>query len=312
MMRAMSQDELGGPQVLHEVELPRPVPGPTEVLVRVHAAGVNPTDWKHRQSGRLLGQPPFVLGWDVSGVVEEVGLGVAIHRPGDEVFGMLRYPFGNGAYAEYVTAPARTFAPRPVGLDHVHAAALPLAALTAWQALVDLGGVREGQTVLIHGAGGGVGHLAVQIAKARGARVVGTASAGKHEFVRSLGADELVDYRAQDFTDGLSDVDMVLDSIGGDYGPRSVGVMREGGVLVSLAVADIAAGLPDLASAANVRCHVMLVEPDWAALRGIAALVEDGVLRATVDSDYALSDAASAHRRSEAGGSTGKIVLRVR
>ncbi|TDD60026.1 quinone oxidoreductase family protein, partial [Actinomadura rubrisoli] len=143
-MRAISQDVLGGPEVLKVIETDRPEPGPTEVLVRVCAAGVNPTDWKHRAGGGFLGRPPFVLGWDVSGVVEATGVGVTLHKPGDEVFGMLRYPFGGGSHAEYVTAPSRTFAAKPSGIDHVQAGALPLAALTAWQGLVDTAGVREG------------------------------------------------------------------------------------------------------------------------------------------------------------------------
>lgn len=186
-MRAIGQDVLGGPEVLKEVRPERPEPRPNEVLVRVRAAGVNPTDWKHRATGGFLGEPPFVLGWDVSGVVESVGIGVAAFRPGDEVFGMLSYPFGHGSHAEYVTAPARTFAPKPSGIDHVQAGALPLVSLTAWQALVERAEVQPGQRVLVHAAAGGVGHVAVQIAKARGARVIGTASAGKHEFLRSSG-----------------------------------------------------------------------------------------------------------------------------
>ncbi|WP_433919021.1 NADP-dependent oxidoreductase [Streptomyces canus] len=175
-MRAISQDTLGAPDVLHEVELPKPVPGVSEVLVAVHAAGVNPTDWKNRAQSMTAARMPRVLGWDVSGVVEAVGVGVTVFKPGDEVFGMLPYPGGAGAHAEYVTAPARVFTHKPAGIDHVQAGALPLAALTAYQALVDTAGVRAGQRVLIHAAAGGVGHLAVQIAKSRGAYVIGTAS----------------------------------------------------------------------------------------------------------------------------------------
>lgn len=144
-MRAISQETLGGPEVLKVVELDRPVLGPTDVLVRVHAAGVNPTDWLHRATGLYLGAPPFVLGWDVSGVVEAVGAGVTLHKPGEEVFGMLDYPRGAGAYAEYVAAPSRNFVRKPAGIDHTQAAALPVAALTAWQALVDTADVQPGR-----------------------------------------------------------------------------------------------------------------------------------------------------------------------
>lgn len=310
-MTAVSQDELGGPEVLKLVEAERPAPGPTEVLVRVHAASVNPTDWKSRASGGFLGDPPFVLGWDVSGVVEATGIGAALHKPGDEVFGMLRYPFSHGAYAEYVTAPARTFARKPRGVDHVQAAALPLAALTAWQALVDTAGLRGGQRVLIHAAAGGVGHLAVQIAKARGAYVIGTASAAKHDLLRELGADELIDYRSVDFAQAVRDVDVVLDTMGGDHGERSLATMRPGGVIVSIVLSVLDEGLTAKAQALGIRAEDILVEPDHAALKAIAALVEAGKLRAELDTVLPLAEAAKAHERGETGRTTGKIVLEV-
>lgn len=227
-MRAISQDVLGGPEVLKEVEIERPAPRPNEVLVRVRAAGVNPTDWKHRENGGFLGEPPFVLGWDLSGVVEAVGIGVAAFRPGDEVFGMLPYPFGHGSHAEYVIAPVRALTHKPSVIDHTEAGALPLVSLTAWQALTEHSDVRPGQRVLIHAAAGGVGHVAVQIAKARGAYVIGTASAGKHEFLRDLGADEVIDYRETDFTEAVKDVDVVLDTLGGETSVRSLRVLRPG------------------------------------------------------------------------------------
>ncbi|HLH59678.1 MAG TPA: NADP-dependent oxidoreductase, partial [Streptosporangiaceae bacterium] len=228
-MRAMSQDVLGGPEVLKEVELDRPEPGFSEILVRVHAAGLNPTDWKHRAHRIFLGPPPFVLGWDVSGVVEATGFGVTLFKPGDEVFGMLPYPHGVGSHAEFVTGPARAFAAKPGNVDHVQAGAVPLAALTAWQALVDTARLSAGQRVLIHAAAGGVGHFAVQIARARGAYVIGTASAGHHDLVRGLGADELVDYHATDFSAAVADADVVLDTVGGDYPARSLRTLRPGG-----------------------------------------------------------------------------------
>ncbi|MEU7896134.1 NADP-dependent oxidoreductase [Nonomuraea sp. NPDC049152] len=310
-MRAISQDVLGGPEVLKEIDLPVPTPGPTEVLVRVHAAGVNPTDWKHRSGGYFLGQPPFVLGWDVSGVVEAVGVGVSLYQPGDEVFGMLRYPFSNGAYAEYVTAPSRTFVPKPAGVDHVQAGALPLAALTAWQALVDTAGLRSGQRVLIHAAAGGVGHLAVQIAKARGAYVIGTASAAKHDFLRSLGADELIDYRTQDFATAVKDVDVVLETIGGDYGQRSLETLRPGGTLVSIALSRQDGELAAKAEARGMRVAGMLVEPDYAAMKAIAALVEAGRLRAEIAAVLPMEEADKAHELGETGRTAGKIVLEI-
>ncbi|WP_186778651.1 NADP-dependent oxidoreductase [Streptomyces salinarius] len=307
-MRAISQDVLGGPEVLKEVRLERPEPRPNEVLVRVRAAGVNPTDWKHRATGGFLGEPPFVLGWDVSGVVESVGIGVAAFRPGDEVFGMLSYPFGHGSHAEYVTAPARTFTHKPAGIDHVQAGALPLVSLTAWQALVERADVQPGQRVLVHAAAGGVGHVAVQIAKARGAHVIGTASAGKHEFLRSLGADEAVDYRETDFAEAVKDVDVVLDTIGGDTSLRSLRVLRPGGVVVSI----LPVGSDDFFEEADrlgVRAVRMLVDADRADMREIARLVESGKLRAEIAETFPLVEAARAHTQGETGRTTGKLVL---
>ncbi|GGV13188.1 NADPH:quinone reductase [Actinomadura cremea] len=307
-MRAIRQDVTGGPEVLTLVEVDRPSPGPTEVLVRVHAAGVNPTDWKHRAGKGFLGDPPFTLGWDVSGVVEAVGVGVTIHKPGDEVFGMLRYPFGVGSHADYVTAPSRTFVRKPESIDHVQAGALPLAALTAWQSLVDTAGVREGRRVLVHAAAGGVGHLAVQIARARGAEVLGTASAGKHGFLRRIGVNDPIDYTSVDFEDVAKDVDVVLDPIGGEYGPRSLRSLRPGGVLVSL-LRNAGEGFADEAREAGVRWERLLVEPDFHAMRQIAALAEAGRLHAEIDAVFPLEEAARAHELGERGHATGKIVL---
>ncbi|MFF8611595.1 NADP-dependent oxidoreductase [Streptomyces sp. NPDC015350] len=310
-MRAIGQDTHGTPEVLKEVVLPRPVPGPGQILVAVRAAGMNPTDWKHRAAGLFLNRLPLVLGWDVSGVVEAVGFGVTLFEPGDEVFGMLPYPHGVGSHAEYVTGPARAFARKPAGVDHVRAAALPLAALTAHQALVDTAAVRAGQRVLVHAAAGGVGHLAVQIARSRGAYVIGTASAPKHDFVRSLGADEVVDYRTTDFRDAVRDVDVVLDPLSGDTRVRSLDVLRPGGVLVSL----LPGTDPDeaaRAAARGIRVKTLLVEADHAGMNAVADLVAAGSLHAHVEAVFPLADAARAHALGETGRTTGKIVLTVR
>ncbi|WP_223267880.1 NADP-dependent oxidoreductase [Streptosporangium nondiastaticum] len=310
-MHAIRQETAGGPEVLQLVETDRPVPGPTEILVRVRAAGVNPADWKTRARGYYYsGQvPPFGLGFDVSGVVDAVGDGVTLYAPGDEVYGMPRFPHPAGAYAEYVAAPSRHFAPKPRGLDHVQAAALPLAALTAWQAVVDTARVTEGQRVLIHAAAGGVGHLAVQIAKARGAYVIGTAGAAKHDFLRSLGADELIDYREQDFAEELEDLDVVVESISGDYPARSLRTLRPGGTLVSL----LPLQEPIMAEARErgIRAVRMMVEPDLAGLQGISELVESGRLRTEIAAVLPLAEAAKAHELGETGRTSGKIVLTV-
>src|SRR5262245_2509297 len=231
-MRVMSQQTVGGPEGLELVDLPQPEPAPTEVLVRVAAAGVNPVDWKVRARGGFLGDPPFTVGWDVAGTVERVGVGVTRFAPGDRVFGMPRFPKQAACYAEYVTSPSRQLAPTPEGLSDVEAAALPLAVLTAWQALVETADVQPGQRVLVLGAAGGVGHLAVQIAKARGAHVIGTASAQKHAFLAELGADEAVDYTEQPVEEAVADVDVVLDLVGDESTARAVGTLRDGGLFI--------------------------------------------------------------------------------
>jgi len=306
-MRAMRQEVLGGPEVLHEVEIVKPEPGLSQVLVRVHAAGLNPSDWGHRAYPIFLGPPPFTLGWDVSGVVEEAGFGVTIFKPGDEVFGMLPYPHGVGAHADYVTGPARAFASKPANLDHVQAGALPLAGLTAWQALHDTAHLEAGQRVLIHAAAGGVGHLAVQIAKAKGAYVIGTASARNHELVRGLGADEMIDYQATDFAEAVSDVDVVLDSVGGDNPVRSLRTLRRGGLLISLLSFP-----PEILGEANergVRAELMLVEYDHGGMTAIADLATHGKLRPVIAGVFPFAQAAEAHKLGETRHVAGKLVL---
>ncbi|WP_144127435.1 NADP-dependent oxidoreductase [Catellatospora sichuanensis] len=307
-MRAMRQQTLGGPEVLTPAEVERPVPGPTEVLVEVHAAGVNPVDWNVRRHGLFL-TPPFTVGWDVSGVVAAVGAGVTRFQPGDEVYGMPHFPRAAGAYAEYVAAPSRHFARKPVTLSHVEAAALPLAGLTAWQALVDTAGVRAGDRVLVHAAAGGVGHLAVQIAKARGAYVVATASGSRHDLLRGWGADVCVDYRTTDFTGAVRDMDVVLDTVGGDYEERSLSVLRPGGLLVSIVAVFAAQRLAAKAREAGRRAVTLLVEPDHAGLTQLAALADGGQLKPLVADVFPLAEAGRAHELGERGRTAGKIVL---
>lgn len=312
-MRAISPETWGPADLLREIEVDRPQPGPVEVLVRVHAAGVNPTDWKQRVGGGLglWGEPP-ILGYDLSGTIEEVGLGVELYAPGDEVFGMVGFPQQGGAYADYVVCRPRDLAPKPASMDHVEAAALPLASLTAWQVLVDTADVGPGQRVLIHAAAGGVGHVAIQIAKSRGAYVIGTARAEKHEFLRELGADELFDYSTAPFEDAISDVDVVVDTIGGDYPERSLRTLREGGILICLALPmDPPEPVRRAAGELGIRTAAPLVEIDRLALTQVAELAERGELRARIDSTFPLAHAAAAHEHGEAGRTSGKIVLTV-
>jgi len=302
-MRIIRQHQLGGPEVLAVEEVERPEPGLTEVLVRVAAAGVNPVDWKVRAGGGLLGEPPFTVGWDVAGVVEALGVGVTWLAAGDRVFGMPRFPREAACYAEYVVAPSRQLACVPDGLGDIEAAAVPLAGLTAWQALVDTAGVGEGSRVLVLGAAGGVGHFAVQIAKAQGAWVAGTASAPKHDFLAELGADEAIDYTSEEIAGRVRDADVVLDAVGGDAGLGALSAMRDGGLLVTVSGSAVP-GLRE-AAAGRVRVEGILVEPDRVGMEALAAMG----LRPHVEATFPLEQAGDAHRLGELGRTTGKIVL---
>lgn len=311
-MRAISQQVFGGPEVLRVIRAARPVPGPGEVLIRVHAAGVNPSDWK-RRSGVLpgFGEPPFTVGLDLSGTVEAAGEQVTRFRPGDAVYGAVLPP--RGSYAEYVTVPQDWLAPLPPGLGHLQAAALPTAALTAWQPLTRIAGLRRGQRVLIHAAAGGVGHLAVQIAKAHGAHVTATARPANHAFLRELGADDLIDYTTDDFAARARDIDIVLDPVSGDYGPRSLDTLAPGGILL-----DVRGTGPDRtavrgqAAARGLRYAEFRFTPAGSDLEKITALAQTGAVRAAIDRTLPLEKAALAHQLSQAGHVTGKIVLTVR
>lgn len=293
-MRAIVQNSVGGPDVLVIADRPDPIPQAGEVLVRTKAAGINPVDGSVR-SGRysLLGAPPFILGWDISGTVEALGSGVTGLKLGDAVFGMPRFPKQAAAYAELATVPADEIAPKPEGIDHVHAAALPLAGLTAWQGLVRHGGLKQGQRVLIHAAAGGVGHLALQIAKARGAYVIATASPGKLDFVRSLGADEVVDYTKGDFADSIVNIDIVLETVGGDHAQRSLKVLKPGGVLVSLL--NVSDAAKEEAKTRGIRVERMSVVPDRDGLVELAKLVDAKKLAVHVAKAFSLEEAGAAH-----------------
>ncbi len=311
-MKAIVQREFGGPEVLRIEEVEAPEPIPTEVQVRVRAAGVNPVDFKTRQGkgmASVFGDPPFTVGWDVCGEVTAVGRGVTRFEVGDEVFGMPWFPRRAGAYAEYVTAPSRHFERKPHAFSTEEAGALPLAGLTAWQIVVDTIRVQDGDDVLIHGGAGGVGHLAVQVAAARGANVIASARREQADFLAGLGAARTLDYRDDDFDRELSDLDSVIDFTGG-YGERSLAVLRPGGTLVSVP-SGVDPRLHEAGAAEKKRVTGILVEPDPVGLAGLCDLIEQGKLEIEIDEIFDLERAADAHRHAEAGHGAGKVVLGV-
>ena len=308
-MMAVVVDEFGLPEVLRVREVAKPEPGEGELLLRVQAAGVNPVDASIRSgqaAGMVGAELPYVPGFDVSGVVERVGPGVERFEPGDQVFAMMDLRRGGG-YAEYALVKTEEAAPRPIGTSHAEAASLPLVALTGWQALFRTAKLEAGQEVLIHGGAGGVGSIAVQLAKWRGARIIATASPRNHDFLRELGADVVVDYNTERFEDHARDVDVVLDPIGGDTQIRSLEVLREGGTLVSLVGLTAEARSPPQ----GVEATAILVQPDSAQLSRIAELVEGGTVRPVVTHRLPLHQAPDAHQQSETGHTRGKIVLEV-
>ena len=313
LMKAVRIHNFGGPEVLTYEEAPRPHPRAGEILIRVHAAGVNPFDWKVRagyMKDFVHHTLPLIPGWDVSGVVEEIGPGPAASgqfKKGDQLYGKLD-PARDGAYAEYVVARQTEIALKPESLYHVQAAAVPIIALTAWQSLFDAGRLQRRQRVLIHGGSGGVGHFAVQLARWKGAHVLATASTKHQAMLRELGVDEPIDYTKQEFDAAARDVDLVLDTVGGETQERSLRVLKRGGLLVSVAQPPNA----DEAKALGVRATFVWTQSSSDQLAKIGKLIDSGKLKLTIDRILPLSEARRAHELSESGHVRGKIVLRVK
>jgi NADPH:quinone reductase-like Zn-dependent oxidoreductase len=302
-MKAIQISDYGGPEVLQLAEAPRPQPGPGQVLIRLRAAGVNPADWKFRE-GLLKEFVPLKMPWmpglDGSGLVEAVGSGVTAFQPGDAVFGVF-----SGAYAEYAIAAATDVQLKPAKLTFEDAASAPVGALTAWGSLFDTANVQAGQRVLVQGAAGGVGLFAVQLARWKGATVMGTASAANVDFVRGLGA-EAIDYTAGPFEQKVREVDVVLDTVGGDIPQRSLQTLRRGGTIVTVA----AQWAEDFGKAQGVRA-VRGGRTAVERLKDIADLLAAGTLKAAVQKVFPLADARSAHELSQTGHGRGRIVLRI-
>jgi NADPH:quinone reductase-like Zn-dependent oxidoreductase len=306
-MHAIRIHKFGGPEVLEDDVLPVPEPGNGEILVRIVAASVNPVDYKTRE-GKFPKAPddalPITLGRDLSGVVEACGTGADAAK-GQLVFALLGYD--RGAYAQHVVVKPGEWARKPGNISHVEAAAVPLAALTAWQGMIDNGGLKSGQRVLVHGGAGGVGHFAIQIAKARGAWVATTCAREDFDFVRGLGADQAIDYKHEKFEELLSDIDLVYDLIGGDTQERSFKVLKQNGALISTLQE------PDKAKALykHIKTAHYMAKPDADELKEIAALIEAGKIRPIVHATYRLEDAAKAEQALAGEHVRGKIVLSV-
>ncbi|MDG4555000.1 MAG: NADP-dependent oxidoreductase [Candidatus Competibacter sp.] len=309
-MKAVRIHAYGGPEVLHyEENVPLPLLESEDILIRVRAAAVNPVDWKIREGylqSALRHALPLTLGWDVSGEVVEVDPAVSAFKVGDDVYARPDIE-RNGGYAEYIAVKASDAAHKPARLDHIHAAAVPLAALTVWQSLVSTARLQAGQTVLIHAAAGGVGSLAVQLAKARGARVIATASALNSGIVTELGADRFVDYTKTHFEDVAKDVDVVFDTIGGDTQKRSWRTLKPGGILVS-----VVSPPPEAVAAAHgVRGAFVFIRPSGGQLTQIAHLIDEGRMNPVIHTVLPLAEVRQAHAISQTGHARGKIVLRV-
>jgi len=307
-MKAARMHEFGGPEVLVVDDVTMPELGPDEVLVRVMAASINPVDYKIRSGAFKAGAStplPLVLGRDVAGVVERRGRDAARFAPGDEVFALLDR--SRGGYAEYVTIAESICAPKPRTLDFAQAAGVPLAGITAWQGLFDHGRLRPGERVLIHGGAGGVGHLAIQLAKHRQAWVATTVSGDDLDFVTSLGADLPIDYRVQPFEELVQNVDLVLDLVGGDTTERSLAVLRHGGRLVS----SIGTPTHDEALHPGIEALGYMAQPNGSELDELSHLIDTGQLRPFVLATYPLGEVRAAHDRAEHQHTRGKIVLSV-
>ncbi|RYF93519.1 MAG: NADP-dependent oxidoreductase [Chitinophagaceae bacterium] len=293
-------------------ELPKPEIKDNEVLVRTHAAGLNPVDVKTRkgkgQAARLKAENPKILGWDISGEVVEVGKNVTRFKTGDNVFGMINLPGVGKAYAEYVAAPESDIAIKPQNISHEEAAAASLAAMTAWQALVDQAQIKAGQKILIHAAAGGVGHYAVQIAKHFGAYVIGTSSKENKNLVISIGADEHIDYKAVRFEDVCREVDVILETIGGENIDRSLKVLKTGGTIVSLP-SGVSEDVKDKAAAQNKNGIFFFVKSNAADMEKIAALLVTGEIKSHVSKRFSFDQIREAHELLESGKTVGKMVL---
>ncbi len=320
-MKAIRINEFGGSDVMKLEEIERPVPAPDEILVKVYASGVNPVDWVVRNGGndflRSFLTLPMTLGWDATGIVEETGRDVTEFQKGDEVYGVPNFPGSNGSYAEYCAAKASQFSLKPKSISFNEAAGVPLVGLVAWTGIFELGKLQPGQRMLIHGASGGVGSFAVQFAKAKGAYVIGTASARNLEFLKQIGADEVIDYSSQKFEELLQDIDVVFDASplrDNNDRMKSVSVLKNGGILVSVNVDfPFSETVLEALAKKNAKGELLYAQMnhrEW--LNEIAQLIDEGKVKVVISKVYPLEQVAEAHHESETFHVRGKLVLEIK
>lgn len=318
-MKAIRINEFGGPEVMKLEDIARPVPAPDEILIKVYASGVNPADWVVRNGGNDFLKPiltlPMTLGWDAAGVVEATGSEVTGFKTGDAVYGIPNFPGDGGSYAEYCAAKASQFALKPERISFNEAAGVPLASLTAWTGMFEVGKLQAGQRILVNGASGGVGSFAVQFAKAKGAYVIGVASTSNVAYLKELGADEVIDYKTQKFDELLSDIDVVLDAVphrDNNERLRAVKVLREGGIMASVNIdfpfnEEVTQALAQKNATGQV--YGVQMRQDW--LQEIAQLIDEGKVKITISKIYPLEQVAEAHRESETWRVRGKLILEI-
>ena len=315
-MKAIILQNAGGAGNLEMSDVPVPTIKEHEVLVKVEAIGINPIDIKARNNAYVLNyivgeERPAILGWDISGIVTGVGSEATAFKIGDEVFGMINFSGRGNAYAEYVAAPASQISTKPSSITHHEAAAASMALLTAWQLVVTNGKVKAGDRVLVHAAAGGVGHFAVQIAKNLGAHVIGTSSAANRDFILGIGADEHIDYTAKPFEDGLTDIDFVIDPIGGETLSRSVGVVKSGGSVASIVTSEFTENDQQKAKENGVRLLTVLVRSNSEDLAALADLLEKGIIKPHVSKTFKFDEMVQAHVHVESGKAVGKVTVSV-
>lgn len=308
-MKAVRIHQYGNVDVLKTDEIPVPEITSDEVLIKIYATSINPVDWKVREGylkGMNLHKLPLTLGWDLSGTIQKTGIAVTDFKIGDEVYSRPALD-RDGSYAEYIAVKAIEVAQKPKTITHLEAASIPLVGITAWEMLLTTAHIEKGQKVLVHAASGGVGSIAVQIAKAKGCYVIGTTSESNIDMVKSLGADEVIDYKKEDFSESLSDIDVVLDTLGGVVQEKSWKVLKKGGILVSITSNPSA----EMADKYGVKKGFVFIGPNVPVLNELTTLIDSGKIKAIIDCVFGLDQIKQAQNYSQSGRAKGKIAIKV-